>query len=94
MWKLWLRHTPNGGPWLPIDDSNADSEDEQDEKDLLLKDDSALIIINEVHGRVSLLYNFGARKLPEGDGAAKEFDQTWGKRLLHLAQGWHLELPL
>jgi hypothetical protein len=87
--ELRLRRTPNGGRWLPIDDSDADSdnEDEQDEKDSLLKDDSAFIITNEVQWREALLYNFGARELPEGDGAAEEFDRTWGERLLHLVQG-------
>jgi hypothetical protein len=54
---------------------------------LLLKDVSAFIYTNEVHGRESLLYNFRARELPEGDGAAEEFYRTWGKHLLYLAQG-------
>jgi hypothetical protein len=61
---------------------------------LLLKDDSAFIYTNEVHGREALLYNFRAREFPEGDGAAEEFYRTWGKRLLHLAQGLTLRATL
>jgi hypothetical protein len=83
--ELGLRRTPNGGRWLPVTDS--DTEEEQDEKDSLLKDDTAFIITNEVQWREALLYNFGATELPEGRDASEEFDRTWGERLLHLAQG-------
>ena len=87
--ELRLRRTPNGGRWFRIDDSDTDSdtEDEQAEKDSLLKDDSAFIITNQVQWREALLYNVGARELPEGDGAVEEFDRTWSERLLYLAQG-------
>ena len=74
--RLRLRRTPIGSRWLPPDSDTE--EEESEDKDYLLIDDSALIITNEVQWREALLYNFGARVLPEGDGAAEEFDRTWG----------------
>jgi hypothetical protein len=53
----------------------------QDDPDQALRDDSAMVVTNAVQWREALLYNFGARVLPEGDDDLEEFEQTWGQTL-------------
>jgi hypothetical protein len=43
-----------------------------------LRDDSHLLITNEVQWREAFLYNVGARILPEGEEASDDFDRAWG----------------
>lgn len=45
-----------------------------------LRDDSYLIVTNEVQWREAFLYNVGAQLLPEGEDATDEFDRAWGNQ--------------
>ncbi|KAL7564781.1 hypothetical protein ACA910_021044 [Epithemia clementina (nom. ined.)] len=45
---------------------------------LPLRDDSFMMISNDVQWREAFLYNVGAQTLPEGDEATDEFDRAWG----------------
>ena len=44
-----------------------------------LNDDSSFTITNDVQWREALLYNFGARALPEGEFATQDFDRHLGR---------------
>mmetsp|Transcript_22229 Transcript_22229/g.40379 ORF Transcript_22229/g.40379 Transcript_22229/m.40379 type:complete len:320 (+) Transcript_22229:191-1150(+) len=80
--SLRLRHVPpNSVRLVPISDDEGDANETNDSQQVLLVDDSALIITNEVQWREALLYNFGVGSLPEGTEAAQVFDQTWGEAL-------------
>uniref|UniRef100_A0A7S3L1B9 F-box domain-containing protein n=1 Tax=Amphora coffeiformis TaxID=265554 RepID=A0A7S3L1B9_9STRA len=46
--------------------------------DAMLRDDTHLLITNEIQWREAFLYNVGARTLPEGDEATDDFDRAWG----------------
>ena len=43
-----------------------------------LRDDTHLLISNEIQWREAFLYNVGSRVLPEGDEARNVFDRAWG----------------
>lgn len=82
--NMQLRHIPPDGVRLvrvDTDDEASDTNAENHHKQSVLVDDSALVITNEVQWREALLYNFGVTILPEGNGAAQEFDRTWGEAL-------------
>lgn len=89
MHNLRLRHIPpNGVRLVQVSDDEESNMDEvvpdnNDDKQSLLVDDSALVITNEVQWREALLHNFGVATLPEGDDAADIFDRTWGEALTH-----------
>jgi len=44
----------------------------------MLRDDTHMLITNEIQWREAFLYNVGARTLPEGDEATDDFDRAWG----------------
>lgn len=46
--------------------------------ELPLRDDSHLLITNEIQWREAFLYNVGARILPDGEEATETFDRAWG----------------
>lgn len=81
--NMQLRHIPPDGVRLVRVDTDDEDEENTSEarKRSVLVDDSALVITNEVQWREALLYNFGLTVLPEGQGAAEEFDDTWGEAL-------------
>ena len=52
--------------------------EEEEDALLPLRDDSFMVVTNEIQWREAFLYNIGARILPDGDEAAHEFDRAWG----------------
>ena len=64
-----LRRTEMGAMWVEVQENG--------EETAALMDDASLLITNEIQWREAFLYNVGARVLPEGDGAADEFDRAF-----------------
>lgn len=85
-----LRRTENGARWVEVQENGEEILESSSpyqrtrsrmppttrrrNPDLLLTDDSDLIITNEIQWREAFLYNVGARVLPEGDNAEGDFD--------------------
>mmetsp|Transcript_1441 Transcript_1441/g.1965 ORF Transcript_1441/g.1965 Transcript_1441/m.1965 type:complete len:444 (+) Transcript_1441:96-1427(+) len=58
---------------------NAPSREENNNDPMLpLRDDSFMLVSNEVQWREAFLYNVGAHTLPDGAEATDEFDRAWG----------------
>jgi len=83
-----LRRTETGARWVDIMDDGEEAlsphglhfvrsrqQPSVDASQLL--EDEALEITNEVQWREAFLYNVGATRLPEGDGATDEFDRAF-----------------
>jgi hypothetical protein len=85
-----LRRSSDGSTrwvWVSVTTTSGNHNEEEDEEEeevviedpwAPLRDDSALLITNEIQWREAFLYNVGARVLPEGDDATDEFDRAWG----------------
>jgi hypothetical protein len=73
-----LRRTPDGFVrWVWVTAEEAEATPQVDPW-APLRDDSHLLITNEVQWREAFLYNVGARVLPEGEEASDDFDRAWG----------------
>lgn len=76
--RMRLRRTRNGGRWFDVDGLETESEDES-LSPLSLEDDDSFSVSTRRQWREALLYNSGCSRLPEGDGAAAEFDRVWNQ---------------
>ena len=64
--------------WFDIDGLETESEDES-LYPLPFQDDGSFSVSTRQQWREALLYNSGCNRLPEGDGAAAEFDRVWNQ---------------
>jgi len=81
--RLLRRNEGGEAIWQEIEDDTGNSSNDNNngcaEEDLddRLRDDSSMIITNELQWREAFMYNTGARQLPHGDEAMARFDQAW-----------------
>jgi hypothetical protein len=61
-----------------LNHSTLEIKQEDNDPMLPLRDDTYMLITNEIQSREAFLYNGGARILPGGDEATDEFDRAWG----------------
>jgi hypothetical protein len=77
--RIRLRRTLDGACWVNVDGIETDSEDDAIDEQVHQSVDTICTISPRRQWREALLYNFGAKSLPEGEYARAEFDRVWNQ---------------
>lgn len=82
------RAQDQSGNWYNVEVHDDESSDEEEDSPRnvrhLLIDDDSFAVTSGLQWKEAFLYNFGARRLPEGDDAVAEFERTYGAALNRL----------
>jgi hypothetical protein len=76
------------GNWFNVEVEASDEEEQEGEEDIndetlnrrgsqMLVDDRTFTVTSGLQWREALMYNYGARHLPEGDEALADFDRIY-----------------